>query len=108
VAGAAGGLADAGVCAISAPMPDCTACINKNCLDECKACAEKPDCKAAFNCVLTQCYLGDGGIVMECAVGTCVTPCTGGLSELVAFWQGTEPGCVATHCSAVCPNPAAP
>jgi hypothetical protein len=104
VAGAAGGLADAGVCAITTPIPACTDCINQHCLTECQACAENPECKAAFDCVLTQCYLSDGGLDMGCAVNSCVGQCSGGLSALIAFWQGTEPGCVANNCT-MCPNP---
>lgn len=103
VAGAAGGLADAGVCAITTPMLACDQCINDKCLTECSACAANPECKAAFECVLGQCYV-DGGVVMECAVSTCVTPCTAGLSDLVVFWRGTDDGCVSKNCKAQCPE----
>jgi hypothetical protein len=104
VAGAAGGLADAGLCAITTPMPACDQCINTKCLTECTACAQNPECKAAFNCVLDKCYL-DGGMVMECAVSNCVSPCSpGALGDLIVFWRGTDDGCVSKNCKAECPE----
>ena len=82
-------------------MPTCDTCINEKCISECNACANNAECKAAFDCVLTSCF-GDGGVDMPCALN-CVGAHPDGLSDLVAFWKGNDPGCVSSKCPTECP-----
>ncbi|MBI5535315.1 MAG: hypothetical protein HY898_21485 [Deltaproteobacteria bacterium] len=100
-AGTGGVPGDGGTCAITSNLATCDACINEKCLAECNQCAANPDCKAAFDCVLTKCE-ADGGIDMTCALD-CITPYPNGLNDLVAFWKGNDPGCVSSKCAVECP-----
>ena len=84
-------------CALQVGDPQCDACINTNCLQQCQTCSGNPECVALVQCGL-QCTPGD----MNC-LNQCATQHPNGLNDAMAF-AAPGSGCLDTYCSVPCQN----